>query len=183
MKRFWLALGFITGISLAAVWIASHPGDVVIHWFGYRIETSFALMLFAAVTAAWLLFYLYTSVLDLLTLPKRMAEKNELNHYKKGVAELTYSVAALASANMLEAEKHAQKAERWLGQTPMGLLISAQIAKSRGHEDEARAMLQQMLDYKETRHMAEQLLTDQSESSSSKKSAWRKLTSHFTVKR
>lgn len=162
MIRFWLALAFIAAAGFAAVWMANHPGDVVIRWFGYQIETSFAFLLLVAILAAWLLVYLYAIFRDLAAIPKRFADEKKLRHYHEGLAELTYSVAALAASDQGSAEKHAYKAQKLLGQTPMGLLISAQIAKNNGNEEEARALLQRMLEYKETKDMAERLLTDQS---------------------
>jgi HemY protein len=162
MIRFWLSLIFVAAAGFAAVWLANHPGDVVIHWFGYRIETSLAFLLLVAVTGGWLLVYAYAIFRDIAAIPKRFADEKKLRHYHEGLAELTYSVAALAASNLHGAEKHAYRAQKLLGQTPMGLLISAQIAKNNGNEEEARALLQRMLDYKETRDMAERLLTDQS---------------------
>jgi HemY protein len=172
MKRLWIALFFLVGVSFAAVWVADHPGQVTIRWFDYRIDTSFAFVVIVSVIAAWLMITLYTWGRDLAHAPKRFGERQQLKHYQKGLAELTYSVAALAASDNATAEKHLQKAQRLLGATPMGLLVSAQIAKSRGEEARARELLNEMMNHKETKQVATSLLTNASGAPKSTEYTW-----------
>lgn len=172
MTRLWLTLLFLAVAGFAAVWAADHPGSVVIHWLNYQIETSAAFLVLLAIIAAWLFVYLYAAVTSVTNIPRQYAMRQQLKHYDQGLKELTYSVAALASSDLNSAEKHAFKARKMLGQTPMGLLISAQISKSRGDEERTRALLDEMLGHKETKQIANRLLTGETEPTRSKVYVW-----------
>jgi len=183
MKHLWVLLLFLLGVSFTAVWVADNPGEVVIYWFGWRIDTSVAFLIGVGAVAMWLLIILYTFARDLARAPRRYQERQQLKHYQQGLAQLTYSVAALAASDVITAEKHAHKAQRLLGTTPMGLLVTAQIAKSRGQEEMARELLNQMLAHKETKQIATRLLTGNNETpSSSKVYVWGKKLGSFIRK-
>lgn len=160
MTRLWLVLLFLTGIGLTAVWVVDNPGQVVIRWGHWRIDTSLAFLLLLAITAAWLMAWFYTLLRDLSNVPKYFSERRQLRHYQHGLEEFTYSVAALAASDIPMAEAHARKAQKLLGATPLGLLLSAQIAKSRGDDKKTLPLLEQMLAHKETEYLAARLLSD-----------------------
>jgi HemY protein len=172
MTRLWVVVLFLLGIGFAAVWVADHPGSVVIHWFDYRIDTSFAFLFFLFVFTSWLCAAIYAFAHDLANIPKRFHERQRLKHYQQGLAELTASVAALAASDILTAERHAAKARKLLGLTPMELLISAQIAKSRGETDRARELFEAMLAHKETKQTAALLLEDGTPKNKSAEYTW-----------
>jgi HemY protein len=183
MSRFWTMLLFLLGVAFAAVWVANHPGSVTIHWFDYRIDTSFAFLLFTFVFVAWLLAALYAFVHDVANMPKRFSERQRLKHYQQGLAELTAGVAALAASDLLTAERHTTKARKLLGLTPMELLISAQIAKSRGETERARELFEAMLAHKETKQTATLLLDDGTVKSKSTEYTWGKRFRSFVKKK
>lgn len=160
MIRLLLVLLFLAGISLAATWIADHPGEATLYWFDWRIDTSFAFLMVLAIAGTWIAIYLYTLMRDLISAPRHFAERRRLKSYQQGLAELTYSVAALAASDTKGAESHTKKAEKLLGATPMGLLLSAQIAKSRGDDNQTRNLLEHMLAHKETEYLAARSLSD-----------------------
>jgi HemY protein len=172
MIKLWLFLFFLAGLGFAATWVADHPGNAVIYWLDYRIDTSFAVLGLTAILVAWFLVYFHSIVHHIATAPKRLQERRQLKNFEHGLRELTYSVSALAGSDLLTAEKHAQKAQRFLGQTPMGLLISAQIARTRGDEEKTRALLDVMLKHKETSQIATRLLNGPAEPPASKVYVW-----------
>ena len=160
MIDLFLLLVFIACLGIVAAWLAENPGSVTIHWFDYRIDTSFAFLLLLALIAAALLVFIYSLVHRLMRAPKRHAERRELKHHRQGLTEITHSVAALAAADIAGAESHIRKAEKFLGKGPLVLLLSAQVAKSRGDDEKTRLMLEQMLDHKETEYLAARSLSD-----------------------
>jgi HemY protein len=183
MKKFWAIALFLLGVGFAAVWVADNPGSVTIHWFDYRIDTSFAFLAFSFVLVAWLLAALYSFVHSLAGLPQRFSERQRVKHYQQGLAELTASVAALAASDILSAERHVAKARKHLGVTPMELLISAQIAKSRGENERARELFSQMLAHKETKQTAALLLSDTGAKGKSEEYTWGKKFRSFVRKK
>ena len=160
MINLLLLLFFLTCIGASASWLAENPGNVVIHWFGYRIDTSFAFLLLMALVAAFILAYVYIFLRHVAHVPEHFSKRRGLKHYQKGLSELTYSVAALAGADFKQAALHTQNAEKLLGPMPLTLLLNAQIAKNAGDETRTRQLLTHMLEFKETEYLAARSLCD-----------------------
>lgn len=160
MTRLWLFLVFLLSISLTAVWMADNPGGAIIEWWGWRVETSPAFLLVAILVLLWMFTIIYSFVHHLVYAPRRFLTQRQLTHQRQGLSELTYSVAALAISDAADAERHARKARRLLGVTPMGLLVLAQVSRLRGEGAQTRALLETMLTHRETEHLAARLLSD-----------------------
>lgn len=154
MIRLLVFLVFLGAVGAGTSWMANHPGDVVIHWFDWRIDTSFGFLLVATFGAAWAIAYLYALIRMAIYAPKRYLEHRKLTRLQQGLSLLTSGVAALAASDAAAADAHARKAKRILGITPLGLLISAQVAKSRGNHRLLKKALAAMLEYKETEKLA-----------------------------
>ncbi len=160
MINLLLLLLFITCLGIVAAWMAENPGSVTIHWFDYRIDTSFAFLLAAALTAA-IVVTCSTLIIRRLTLwPKQASQARRLKYQRLGLTELTYGVAALASGDIADAESHTKHARKLLGGAPLVLLLSAQIARSRGDDDATRTLLEQMLAHEETEYLAARSLSE-----------------------
>jgi len=154
----WLAL--LAAIGAASAWIADHPGHVTMHWSGYRIDTSVAFLVAVFAIGILVFAYLYLTARALVLLPSNYSRRRQLGCYQQGLTELTFSVAALAAADIKEAEAHSRKAEKLLGKTPLSLLLSAQIARLQGDDAKTHALLEQMLQHKETEYLAARSLAD-----------------------
>lgn len=183
MTRLWMFLLFLICVGLTATWVADHPGSVTLYWFDYRVDTSFALLFFAFICIAWLLAAAFALVHNLAGAPKRFNERQHLKHLRQGMAELTAGVAALAASDILSAERHASKSRKLLGVTPLELLISAQIAKSRGETARARELFEAMLAHKETKQTAALLLSDGTQKSKSAEYTWGSRLKSFVKKK
>jgi HemY protein len=155
-----LLLFFLTCVGMCASWFAENPGNVVIHWFGYRIDTSFAFLMVMALVAAFVLAYSIILCRHLALVPERITRRRSLRHYQKGLTELTCSVAALAAADSRKAQTHLRNVEKLLGNAPITLLLGAQIARSQGDEMKTRQLLSRMLDHKETEFLAARSLCE-----------------------
>lgn len=160
MLNLLLFLFFIACISITGAWVAEHPGQVVVRWFDYRIDTSLAFLLLAAFLLAIIFAYGLALVRAIINAPRRLKEHRDLKHYQRAISEVTYSVASLASGDLRNAEAHTRKAERLLGATPLTLLLSAQISRSRGDDQKTRILLEKMLEHEETEYMAARSLSD-----------------------
>lgn len=160
MIRFLLILALLTALGSGAAWLAGHPGNVTIHWFDRRVDTSFAFLLLVATVAACVLTYIVLLLHRLAQIPVHFSERRTLKHYQQGMIELTCSVAALAASDSKAAESHTRKAEKLLGRTPLTLLLSAQVARSRGDDEKTRLLLEQMLEHEETEYLAARSLSD-----------------------
>ncbi|MFW0777351.1 MAG: heme biosynthesis protein HemY [Rickettsiales bacterium] len=160
MIRLWVLLCIIAGLGAMSAWLAGQPGSVTIYWFDWRIDTSFAFLIMVAAISAVLFAYLLIFLRALLLAPAHFSERRQMRHYHKGMAEITYSVAALAASDVKGAQQHTRKAEKLLGQTPLTLLLSAQVARNEGDEEKTRLLLTKMLDHKETEYLAARSLSE-----------------------
>jgi HemY protein len=160
MINLLLLLVLLCCVGIAAAWVAENPGDVTMTWFDYRIDTSLAFLLLLAIAAAFVLAYAIIFLRAFILAPGRFSLRRSERHYRKGLAEITYSVAALAASDIATAEAHTRKAQKLLGTTPLTLLLSAQIARSQGDDVKTQELLGKMLDYKETEYLAARSLSD-----------------------
>ncbi|MFO0390033.1 MAG: heme biosynthesis HemY N-terminal domain-containing protein [Alphaproteobacteria bacterium] len=160
MINLLLLLTALTMFGMVAAWVAENPGLVTIVWDSWRIDTSFAFLMFAVCFSALLVAVVFTVIRTIIKTPEEWSTKRQLKYQRKGLTELTYSVASLAASDISGAEAHTRKAEKLLGKTPITLLLSAQIARTRGDDAKTKLLLEQLLEHKETEYLAARSLSD-----------------------
>lgn len=160
MINLLLFLFFIACASFAVAILADNPGNVVMHWYGYEIETSVVFIILATVVFSIITILITLLIRKIFSAPAYFFNRRKVKNLQSGISEITYSVAALAASNIPAAEKHVRKVEKLIGQTPLTLLLSAQIAKSSGDEHKTQALLEQLLKYRETEYIATRTLSD-----------------------
>jgi HemY protein len=160
MINLLLLIVAVTSFGLVAAWLAENPGSVTMYWFDYRIDTSVAGLCVVALLFAFTLIAIISFVRMFVAAPRRFVERKSIRQYKKGLSELTYSVAALAASDWENAEKRTKKAQKLLGDIPLTLLLSAQVARHKQDNAKAKESLEQMLEHPETEYLAARLLSD-----------------------
>jgi HemY protein len=160
MIRLIASLALLAVLALAGAWVADNPGEVTIFWFGYRIDTSFAFLLAGACVLGIVCAYLFIAARWLVLAPLRLSSRRSNGQYRKGLSALTQSLTALASGDAALAEQHTRKAQKFLGTTPLTLLLAAQTARLRGDDSNTHALLTRMLDFKETEFLAARSLAE-----------------------
>ncbi len=160
MINMLLFLLFIACAGIVSALLAENSGIVTMLWFDYQIETSVAFLIISILLTAILMVLFTLLIRNIIFAPSRFWKKRNEKLLKLGISELTYSVAALASSDIESAENHTRKVEKLLGPTPLTLLLSAQIAKSRGDEAKTQILLEKLLEYKETEYLAARFLSD-----------------------
>lgn len=160
MIQLLLLLVFLACIGVGAAWIAENPGTIVFYTGDYRVDTSIAVIATIAVLTCLALVIIYAVLASIFQWPGAWMQRRTLKHYRAGLTELTWGVASLAASDIASAQSHTQKAEKWLGKTPITLLLSAQIARSKGEENTTHALLEQMLEFKETEYLSARLLSE-----------------------
>ncbi|KZD09096.1 heme biosynthesis protein HemY [Oceanibaculum pacificum] len=134
----------------AAVWLAEHPGTVRIDWQGYRLDTSFGLLVVLLLIVALLLTGLFRVYGALLGSPiaymRRRAEKKR----RQGYLALTQGMVAVAAGDPEEAKRLARKADSLLEDPPLTMLLSAQAAQLNGDDEAAERYFTAMLKRPET---------------------------------
>lgn len=147
-----LAVLFVAIILLAvgAAWLADRPGEIVLTWQGYHIETSLmaaGLMLlisFAVLMFSWTLLRLA------LHTPGAVSGFLRGRRKAKGYHALSRGMIAIGAGDARAAGKFADQARKILPDEPLTLLLRAQSAQMRGDRDTARRAFQAMLSSSET---------------------------------
>jgi HemY protein len=151
MIRLILFLGFLALAGLGLSWLADRPGEIMLTWQGYRIETS-VLVGMAAVLAACIVFLVLWSVLRfILRLPSFIALTARARRRNKGYQALTRGMIAAAAGDTRYAGRAAREAEKLIGSDPLTLLLRAQTAQLEGDRALSEKTFAQMMEDPQTR--------------------------------
>lgn len=147
---------FLITVALVAagfVWVADRPGDVLITWMGYRVETSLmvaALAIAALVIAAMVVWSVARAV---LRSPEQVSIFFRHRRAMKGYLAISRGLIAIGSGDALLARRSADEAARLSPGDPLMLLLTAQSAQLAGDRAGAERAFHEM-----TRHDNTKLL-------------------------
>ncbi len=133
-----------------AWWVAALPGMIsaTISGTTFEMSTPVALLLLA------LLFLAVYVVLRLLgaiiRLPRRGRARARRRDRARGDQAVTRALVALAAGDGSAAQREAGRGRRFLGDTPLTLLLNAQALRQAGREDDATNLFQQLASRKDT---------------------------------
>jgi HemY protein len=147
----------------AAVWIAEQPGQVLIEWQGYRIETSVGILILAVLLVAVVAAVLYRFWGRFIRLPGSVAGWTKGRRRRRGYEALTQGMVSVAAGEPDEARRFARKADHLLEEPPLTMLLSAQAAQLNGDEQAATRYFNAMLENPETRFLGLRGLLRQAE--------------------
>jgi HemY protein len=144
---FFLKLAVLVAI---AVWIADQPGRAIIEWQGYRVETTFGILLLVVLAIAAVAAVFWRVWGKLLGLPSSVGGWLDDRRLRKGYQALTQGMVSVAAGEPDEARRHARRADELLDEPPLTMLLSAQAAQLNGDEDSARRYFERMLENEDT---------------------------------
>ena len=150
MFRALLFLGLLVIVSGLAVWLADNPGDVSMRWQGYRIDTTFGVMVGVVALVAATVAVLYRMWLILRRAPEQIGRYRREHKRQRGYMALSSGMVAVAAGDAEEANRHARRAEVLLDDPPLNMLLSAQAAQLSGDDQAAARFFESMLDNPET---------------------------------
>jgi HemY protein len=151
MYRIILFLVLIALAAAGAAWVADQPGDVVLSWSGWRVETSppvFALALGVAVVVAMLA---WTILHALWRMPERIRRRRRERHHARGRQAITEGLLAIGHGDSTAARRHAEVARKHAANDPLALLLHAQSAQLDGDRAGAKAAFFAMVERQDTR--------------------------------
>lgn len=134
----------------AAVWLVEHPGLVRVDWQGYRLETSFGILVLLLLALAVLLYVLVRFYGSILKAPFAFLRARNERKRRQGYLALTQGMVAVAAGDPDEAKRLARKADSLLEDPPLTMLLSAQAAQLNGDEEAAERYFTAMLKRPET---------------------------------
>jgi HemY protein len=144
MRRMVFYLVQVALLVAIAVWLAERPGAVTVDWFGWRIETSAALLALAVLLLAWVLALLLGAWRWLKGAPSAYVARRRERRREEGYEALGRGLAAVAAGDAAEARRLAKRASALLDEPPLTRLLTAQAAQLDGDEIEALRQFEAM---------------------------------------
>jgi HemY protein len=147
---------FLITVALVAagfVWVADHPGDVLITWMGYRIETSFMVALLAVAALVVIVMIVWSVARAILRSPEQVSIFFRHRRAMKGYLAISRGLIAIGSGDTHLARRSADEAARLSPGDPLMLLLTAQSAQLSGDRAGAERAFHEM-----TRHDNTKLL-------------------------
>lgn len=134
----------------AAVWLADRPGQVVVHWLGYRITAPVPLLIAALVALLAAGALLIRLVRAIAGAPGRWLAARRERRTREGYRALSDGLAAVAAGDQRGAKRLAKRADKLLADRSLTGLLTAQAATLAGDETEAERRLAVMVERPET---------------------------------
>jgi HemY protein len=151
MIRVVFYLLVVGALALGVVWLADRPGDVVVTWQGWRIETSL-MVLGAAVAAASLVLALFWSIVRaILRSPFRFRRHLHRRRGERAFEAISRGLIAVGAGDLGAARKHAADVKRMAPAEPLALLLNAQSAQLAGDREAAEGAFRAMASRADTK--------------------------------
>lgn len=151
MVRIVIFLAMLAVAAFGFAWLADRPGEILLTWQGYRIETSLMVAIGAVAILTIGLVILWSVFRLIFRIPAIMSITARARRHNKGFAAVSKGMVAAAVGDVRATEKAAREAIKHLGDVPLATLLQAQAAQISGDRDRAVATFSRMLDNPETR--------------------------------
>lgn len=151
MMRVVAFLLLLVLLAFGAAWVADRPGDVVVTWQGWRLETSVtvAAIALAAIVVFAVLFWSF--VRFVLRTPDLVSYFLRERRRARGWRAITSGLIAVGTGNAALAHRSAMEARRLAADEPLALLLAAQAAQLGGESERAEVEFRAMLGFPDTR--------------------------------
>ena len=144
MIRLILFLLAVAVLAAGFAWVADRPGDVVITWMGYHIETSLMVAALAIVVLVLVLMLLWAIVRGILRSPEQVSLFFRHRRAMKGYLAISRGLIAIGAGDLRSARKYAEEAARLSPGDPLALLLTAQSAQMAGDRSGAERAFRAM---------------------------------------
>lgn len=145
MLRLVLFLVAVVASATGLSWLADRPGNLVLNWEGYEIETSVfrAVVLFAFLTG--LAIFAWSVARQIWTTPASVGRYFNRRRQERGLDALSSGMIAIGAGDKKLALKYAGEARKTLPNEPLTHLLRAQAAQLSGDRATSRRIFEAML--------------------------------------
>ena len=151
MIRVVMFLLAVAVLAAGFVWFADRPGDVVITWMGYHIETSVMVAALAVAALVLVLMALWAIVRGILRSPEQVSLFFRHRRAMKGYLAISRGLVAIGAGDLHSARKAAADAARLSPGDPLALLLAAQSAQMAGDRGDAERAFREMTRREDTK--------------------------------
>ena len=134
-------------------WLADRPGQMLLNWQGYEIETTVfrAVVIFAFLIG--LAVFLWSLLRQLWTSPAAVGRFINRRRQERGLEALSSGMIAIGAGDRSQAMRYAMQARKALPNEPLTHLLRAQAAQLSGDRATARRIFEAMLGSQETEQL------------------------------
>jgi HemY protein len=132
MIRVLIFLLLVGALALGVAWFADRPGEVVITWLNWRVETSLMVLAVAVVIAAALAMLAWALVRGVVRVPENLSLFMRHRRSAHGYLAISRGLIAVGAGDLRAARKFAGEARRLAPSEPLALLLNAQTAQLAG---------------------------------------------------
>lgn len=151
MIRIVVFLIVVGALALGAAWLADRPGEVVVTWQGWRIETSLMVLGAALLALLAVLALLWTIVSAILRSPFAVRRGLHRRRGERAYQAISRGLIAVGAGDLDAARKHGAEAKRMAPSEPLALLLSAQSAQLAGDRETAANVFRDMASRPDTK--------------------------------
>lgn len=153
MVRLFLFLGVVVVIATGLAWLADRPGNLVINWQGYLIETSVFRAVVLLALLIGLVLFAWSLLRNLWGGPAALGSFLNRRRQKRGLDALSSGMIAIGAGDRATATRYAIQARKSLPNEPLTHLLRAQAAQLSGDRATARRIYEAMLGSPDTEQL------------------------------
>ena len=142
----------VTGYT--AAFLKDEPGQIIIEWYGWFIESSVAAIILITLATIIILFYFFKLMYSLIKMPNNIKNKVIGNRNKRGMSALYSGLSAVAMNEKDLAELYYKKTKNLIKESPLKLLLEREVSKKEDKESTQIVVLEKMLLHPETKLLA-----------------------------
>lgn len=140
----------LSAVVVISIWFSDRPGQVSIEWQGWLIQLSTGKFVLGFIICVTILVALLSIIRLIIGVPDKLRRKRRSSRRARGYLALTRGMVAVAAGDPNEADRQARRADLFLNDPPLTMLLSAQAAQLNGDEAAAERYFKSMLDKPET---------------------------------
>lgn len=144
MLRVLLFFIVLMVLAFADAWFIERPGQIVLTWQGYHVETSLSVGIGVVLGLAVAFMLIWALLRFVFRIPGLMSNSQRGRRRDKGYAALSRGMIAVGAGDAQLARKFANEAQKYLRNEPLALLLRAQAAQLANQPEQAAAAFKQM---------------------------------------
>lgn len=151
-------LAFIVILTLVAIlyWLAEHPGELILQWQDYYVESSMFGLVALALGIVFTTYIVIALIHVVTQAPDDVRQRVRRKREQKGLMALGESMAALALQDIEKAQYMAARSRALLDNHPTTLLLAAQVANRKGSFKERKRLFKELQQHEPMRAVAAQ---------------------------
>jgi HemY protein len=145
MLRLVLFLLAVSVIAFGLSWLADRPGNLIVQWQGYELETSVFRAIVILAVLLGLAIVLWSVLRQIWNSPAAVGRFLNRRREKRGLEALSSGMIAIGAGDKALATRYAIQARKSLPNEPLTHLLRAQAAQLSGDRVTARRIFEAML--------------------------------------